>query len=69
MIEALKIFGDSNPDDKEKGKLTVEQFKYAMMTNGEKMLEHQIEEILTDSNLVYEDCIVIDEFAKYIMGR
>lgn len=70
MIEALKVFGESSGgDDREKVKLTVDQFKYAMMNMGEKMLEHQIEEILTDSELVYEDTIVIEEFAKYLMSR
>jgi len=41
LIEALKVF-DSDRD----GKVTVEEFKYAMMTMGEKMQEHEIEEII-----------------------
>jgi len=70
MIEALKVLVDvSDEKEKEKLKLSVEQFKFAMMNLGEKMLEHQVEEILTDSDLVFEDSILIDEFAKYIMSR
>ena len=72
MIEALKVFGEQTGDDKEnkeKMKLTVDQFKYAMCNMGEKMLEHQVEEILTDSELVYDECIMIEEFAKYLMSR
>ena len=70
MIDMLKVLVDPSDDkEKEKMKLSVEQFKFSMMNLGEKMLEHQIEEILTDSDLVFEDSILIDEFAKYIMSR
>ena len=56
MIENLKELVDQSDDkDKEKMKLSVEQFKFNMMNMGEKMLEHQVEEILTDSDLVFED--------------
>jgi Ca2+-binding EF-hand superfamily protein len=41
LIEALKVF-DSDRD----GKITTEEFKYAMSTMGEKMQEHEIEEII-----------------------
>ena len=43
LIEALKVF-DTDHDKK----LTIEEFKYAMMNMGEKMQEHEIEEIVTD---------------------
>ncbi len=33
------------------------------------MLDHHVETILTDSDLVFEDAILIEEFAKYIMSR
>ena len=70
MIESLKVLVDSSDDkEREKLKLSVEQFKYSMMQLGEKMLEHQVEEILTDSDLVFEDSLLIEEFAKYIMSR
>lgn len=64
LIEALKVF-DSDHD----GKITVEEFKYAMMTMGEKMQEHEIEEIITDSELVVNNYILIKDFAKIIMNR
>jgi Ca2+-binding EF-hand superfamily protein len=66
MIEALKQFSS---DGEDKLKITVDQFKYAMTSMGEKMLEHEVEEILTDSDLVFEDNLVIEEFAKYLMSR
>ena len=70
MIEALKVLVDSSDDkEREKMKISVEQFKFYMMTSAEKMHEHQVEEILTDSDLVFEDSILIDEFAKYLMSR
>ncbi len=47
LIEALHVF-DSDHD----GKLSVEEFKHAMMTMGEKMQEHEIEEIVNDTELV-----------------
>ena len=73
MIEALRLFGENNGDakdkDKEIVKMSVESFKYSMTTIGEKMLDHQIEEILTDSELVYDEYIMIEEFAKYLLSR
>ena len=47
LVEALKVF-DSDHD----GILSVEEFKLAMMTMGEKMMEQEIEEIITDTELV-----------------
>lgn len=66
MIEALKMLIQG---DEEKLKISTDLFKYAMMNNGEKMLDHQIEEILTDSDLVFDDQLVIEEFAKYLMSK
>ena len=37
--------------------------------NGENLLDHYVEEIITDSKLVHEDCIIIDDFAKYLMSK
>ena len=70
MIEALKQIADQ-PDDKngEKMKLTNTQLKHMLSTMGEKMSEHQIDEILTDSDIVHEETIQIEEFAKYLMSR
>ena len=47
LIEALQVF-DSDHD----GILSVDEFKQAMMTMGEKMQEHEIDEIINDSELV-----------------
>ena len=70
MIEALKQIADQ-PDDRngEKMRLTNTQLKHMLSTMGEKMSEHQIDEILTDSDIVHEEFIQIEEFAKYLMSR
>ena len=70
MIEMLKVFGESSAgDDKEKLKISVEGLRYAMTNMGEKMIDHELESILSDCELVYEEYIVIEEFAKYLMSR
>ncbi len=70
MIEALKQIADA-PDDSsdQKMKLSNMQLKHMLSTMGEKMSEHQIDEILTDSDVVHEETIQIEEFAKYLMSR
>ena len=40
-----------------------------MMTMGERMGEREIDEIVNDSELVSNDLIAIEEFAKMIMNR
>ena len=64
LIDALKVFATGDND-----KLTVKDFKHAMQTMGERMEEQEIDEILSDSELVNNDFIQIEEFAKMIMNR
>ena len=64
LVDALKVF-DSDHD----GKITVRDFKHAMMTMGERMAEREIEEIVGDSELINNDMIIIEDFAKMIMSR
>ena len=64
LIDALQVF-DSDHD----GLLSVEEFKQAMMTMGEKMAEHEIDEIINDSDLVINRQIKIDHFANLIINR
>ena len=64
MVDALKVF-DSDHD----GKISVKDFKHAMMTMGERMGDAEIDEIVGDSDLVNNEDILIDEFAKMIMNR
>ena len=64
MVDALKVF-DSDHD----GKITTRDFKHAMMTMGERMGEGEIDEIVGDSELVNNDYIAIEDFAKMIMNR
>ena len=64
LIDALKVF-DSDHD----GKISVKDFKHAMMSMGEKMGETEIDEIINDGDLVQNDMIVIEEFSKMIMNR
>ena len=40
-----------------------------MMTMGERMGDAEIDEIVGDSDLVNNEYILIDEFAKMIMNR
>ena len=56
-------------DSDHDGKITVRDFKHAMMTMGERMGEREIDEIVGDSELVSNENIVIEEFAKMIMNR
>ena len=64
LIEALKVF-DSDHD----GILSADEFKHAMMTMGEKMQEHEIDEIINDSELVANKQIRIEQFANIIINR
>jgi hypothetical protein len=53
--------------------MLVEGFKIQMTTNGkengENLLDHYVEEVITDSKLIHEDSIIIDDFAKYLMSK
>ena len=64
LIDALRVF-DTDHDDK----ITIKDFKHAMQNMGEKMDEGEIEEIIQDSDLINNQYIEINEFAKMIMNR
>jgi len=64
LVDALRVFASGDND-----KITVKDFKHAMQTMGERMEETEIDEILGDSELVNNDYIHIEEFAKMIMNR
>lgn len=64
LIDALRVFASGDSD-----KITVKDFKHAMQSMGERMEEQEIDEILGDSELVNNDYIHIEEFAKMIMNR
>ena len=63
VIDALKVF-DSDHD----GRITVEEFLYAMVNMGERMTEEDVKEILADADLE-GNSIKVEEFAKMIMNR
>lgn len=77
MIESLKILSTdpSTSEEQKKGQLTmlVENFRSVMTTNGkengENLLDHYVEEIITDSKLVHDESIIIEDFAKYLMSK
>ena len=46
MIEAIKVLVEG--EEKDKVKIEVQNFKYYMLSNGEKLADHEIEEILLD---------------------
>ena len=60
----MKVF-DSDND----GKISVEDFKYVMMHMGERMQEAEIMEIIGDSELVNDNMIQVEDFARMIMNR
>ena len=47
MIEAIKVLVGEG-DEKDKIKIPVEQIKYFMASTGEKMPDHEIENVLAD---------------------
>ncbi len=63
VVDALKVF-DTDHD----GKISVDEFLYAMVNMGERMTEEEVKEILSDSD-VEGNHIKIEEFAKMIMNR
>ena len=77
MIESLRILSTdpSTSEEQKKGQLTmlVENFRSVMTTNGkengENLLDHYVEEIITDSKLVHDESIIIEDFAKYLMSK
>ena len=52
VTNALRVF-DSDKD----GKISVEEFTYAMVNMGERMTEQEIQEIIADSQLVNNNYI------------
>ena len=64
MITALKVF-DADRD----GKISVEEFTYAMVNMGERMSEQEIQEIVADCQLVNNNQIALEDFARMIMNR
>jgi Ca2+-binding EF-hand superfamily protein len=56
-------------DSDHDGKISVKDFKQAMMTMGERMGDAEIDEIVGDSELISNEYILIDDFAKMIMNR
>ena len=63
VVDALKVF-DTDHD----GKITIEEFLYAMVNMGERMTEEEVREILADADLDGNN-IKVEEFAKMIMNR
>ena len=64
VIDALKVF-DSDHD----GKISKEEFLYAMVNMGERMTEQEVTEIIADADLDAAGNLKIEEFARMIMNR
>jgi len=65
IVEALKVF-DTDKD----GKISLDEFKYAMINMGERMEEDEINEIIHDSQeLINDNSINIEEFARMVMNK
>merc|ERR1719469_138169 len=64
VVTALKVF-DADKD----GKISVEEFTYAMVNMGERMTEQEIQETVADCQLVNNNQIALEDFARMIMNR
>jgi len=65
IIEALRVF-DTDRD----GKVSLEEFKYAMIHMGERMEEAEVDEIIQDSaDIIHGNEIMIEDFARLVMNR
>ena len=75
MIEALTVVGSESGGESEKQvvKMQVDSFRTAMTMfnkeNGENLLDHYVEEIINDCKLAWEEVIVIEDLAKYLMSK
>ena len=73
MKEALKVLSTPNEDEDAEDKrqrISVKELKYSLGNNGEKMQDHEIEEILQDcADLIHEDYILIDDLSNYLMNK
>ena len=70
MVEALKVMAEETEENKGKKIITVEQFKASLTDFGEKMSPLEIDEIIGDcAELIHNDEIIIEDFAKYLMSR
>ena len=63
ILEALRTF-----DSDEDGRITVEEFIYAMTNMGDKMTADEVRELLDEEHL-RSGFLVIDDFAQTIMNR
>ena len=75
MIDALNIVGaDTQAENGTANpKMQVNTFRSAMTTsgkeNGENLLDHLVSEVINDSKLMYDEAIMIEDFAQYLMSK
>jgi len=75
MIDALTIVGADNSGENgvPSVKMQVDTFRSAMTTsgkeNGENLLDHLVSEVIHDSKLAWEEAIMIEDFAQYLMSK
>ena len=63
ILDALRTF-----DSDEDGRITVEEFIYAMTNMGDKMTADEVRDLLDEEHL-RSGFLVIDDFAQTIMNR
>ena len=65
MIEAIKVLtSDTAGDEREQGAIEVAYLKTALGTMGEKISDHEIEEIVADiQDITHEGMVQIDDLA------
>ena len=72
MIEAIKVLCSDmgGSDEKDKLKIPVDTLRMSLTAQGEKLDEHEIQEILDDCiELQHDENILIDDLANYLMSR
>ena len=74
IIEALKFFGNQETEEAPTTKpfLLTDDFTHSMTNinsdKGENLTKTQVEEIISDSGLVYDNKIIIEDFAYFLKG-
>ena len=72
-LQQLAANDGQNEEEKGVAKISYENFKTLMTTQnrdfGETLLDHYVTEIVTDSKLLHEEYIIIDDFAQYLMSK
>ena len=69
-LKKLKQSNDEEDQDDQRLKISLDDLRFGLGNQGEKMQDHEIEEILQDcADLIHNEQMIIDDFANYLMSR